>query len=226
MITIRYSDLPEGLHARAEALGNRTVIYLRPGLTPEQRRRGLRRAMQSARMGYGPRLPATGVALAVARDACVSTLRNAAAAVRTHPAGSMMLAAGMVASLACYAVVVTASLRFITPPGHHPAGLPVATAPHGQGDGRRDSGLHHRGRDGGAHPHRSGAGAASPHHSSHPGPSRTPRPSPSGTPKPTGPPHPTPTPEPSTTRPTPPASTEPAPPSPTPTAGCPLPLCL
>ena len=60
MITIRYADLPEGLHARAEARGRRTVIYLRPGLTAEQRRLSLRRARQSARMGYGPRLPGRG----------------------------------------------------------------------------------------------------------------------------------------------------------------------
>ena len=67
MITIRYADLPEGLHAQAEAHGRRTVIYLRPGLTAEQRRLSLRRARQSARMGYGPRLPGPAVALAVAR---------------------------------------------------------------------------------------------------------------------------------------------------------------
>ena len=33
MITIRYADLPEGLHHRAEQHGRRRVIYLRPGLT-------------------------------------------------------------------------------------------------------------------------------------------------------------------------------------------------
>src|SRR5581483_11873003 len=95
LITIRYANLPEGSHAQAVARGKRTVIYLRPGLTPEQRRDSLRRARQSARMGHGPRLPASGVALALAGDTVRVTLRNLAAAVRGHPLGSLLLAAGV-----------------------------------------------------------------------------------------------------------------------------------
>ena len=38
MVKIRYSELPAGLHVRAEARGRDTVIYLLPGLTPAQRR--------------------------------------------------------------------------------------------------------------------------------------------------------------------------------------------
>ena len=83
-----------GLTRQAEAHGRRTVIYLRPGLTAEQRRLSLRRARQSARMGYGPRLPGPGVALAVARHVSAGTLRNLGAAVRRHPIGFTLLSAG------------------------------------------------------------------------------------------------------------------------------------
>jgi hypothetical protein len=123
MITIRYADLPEGLHAQAERRGRRTVIYLRPGLTPEQRRRGLRRARQSARMGYGPRLPAAGVAQAVALDAIRETLGNVGAVLRRHPYGVMLLAAVFGAMVACYALFVTGSIRLVL----HSSPLPVSS---------------------------------------------------------------------------------------------------
>jgi hypothetical protein len=117
MITIRYADLPEGLHARAESRGRRTIIYLRPGLTPEQRRESLRRARQSGRMGHGPRLPASGVAFAVARLTCRTTVRNAAAAGRRHPLTSALLLAVLSAAVVCYLLFVTVSIRFVVSPG-------------------------------------------------------------------------------------------------------------
>jgi hypothetical protein len=141
MITIRYADLPEGLHARAEAHGRRTVIYLRPGLTAEQRRLSLRRARQSARMGYGPRLPGPGVALAVARHISAGTLRNLGAAVRRHPIVFVLLSAGFAGLMLSYALFVTVSVRLMLNPAQvHGAArsplparvLPAAPAP-GQG---------------------------------------------------------------------------------------------
>jgi hypothetical protein len=138
MITIRYADLPEGLHARAESRGRRTIIYLRPGLTPEQRRESLRRARQSGRMGHGPRLSASGVAFAVARLTCRTTVRNAAAAGRRHPLTSVLLLAVLSAAVVCYLLFVTVSIRFLVSPGW-------ALSPHGPlpgalhlGEGRRD----------------------------------------------------------------------------------------
>jgi hypothetical protein len=116
MITIRYADLPEGLHARAEAHGRRTVIYLRPGLTAEQRRLSLRRARQSARMGYGPRLPGPGVAPAMARHVSAGTLLNLGAAVRRHPIVFMLLSAGFAGLVLSYALFVTVSVRLMLDP--------------------------------------------------------------------------------------------------------------
>jgi len=127
MISIRYADLPEGLHAQAAVSGKRTIIYLRPGLTPEQRRHSLRRAMQSARMGHGPRLPATMVALAVVGDVAAGTLRSLGAAVRSHVLGFLLLTAGTAAGVVCYALFVTVSLRLMLPPG---GGPPVLPKPH------------------------------------------------------------------------------------------------
>jgi hypothetical protein len=116
MVKIRYSDLPGGLHARAETRGRHAVIYLRPGLTPAQRREGLRRARQSARMGYGPSLPATDVQVALAMDRVRITLRNAMAAVCQHPASSVLLAGLLSAAVVCYMTFVSVSISFIHPP--------------------------------------------------------------------------------------------------------------
>ena len=126
MITIRYADLPEGLHAQTEQQGRRTVIYLRPGLTADQRRCGLRRARQSARMGYGPRLPALGVAQAVARDVIRETAGNLGAALRRHPLGSILMTAAFATMVSCYALFVTGSIRLVlhTSPVPVPAGRP------------------------------------------------------------------------------------------------------
>jgi hypothetical protein len=133
MITIRYADLPEGLHVQAEAHGRRTVIYLRPGLTTEQRRLSLRRARQSARMGYGPRLPGPGVALAVARHVSAGTLRNLGAAVRRHPIVFVLLSAGFAGLMLSYALFVTVSVRLMLDPAPVHAGarspLPARVVP-------------------------------------------------------------------------------------------------
>lgn len=133
MITIRYADLPEGLHAQAEARGRRKVIYLRPGLTAEQRRLSLRRARQSARMGYGPRLSGPGVALAVARHVAAGTLGNIGAAVRRHPVGFLLLSAGFAMLMIFYALFVTVSVRLMLPPARVPEAvrgpLPARVAP-------------------------------------------------------------------------------------------------
>lgn len=116
MVKIRYADLPGGLHARAEARGRHAIIYLRPGLTPAQRREGLRRARQTARMGYGPRLPATDVQIAVAVDRIRITMRNALAAVYQHPASSAVLAGVLSAAVVCYVMFVSVSITFLHPP--------------------------------------------------------------------------------------------------------------
>jgi hypothetical protein len=131
VIKIRYADLPEGLHARAEAEGGGAVIYLLRGLSPAQRRVALRRVRRAARLGNGPRLSASGVALAAAMDTAKSTTRNGIAAVRFHPAGSLFLTALFASVVVCYVMFVSVSIHLIpSPPG--PGGL---AAPGGAGLG-------------------------------------------------------------------------------------------
>ena len=119
MIKIRYRDpheLSPGLHAHAERHGRRTTVYLLPGLSAAQRRAALRRLQISARRGYGPRLPALQLALALAVDRVRTNVGWAGAVFRSHPAGStvpvMVVSAGAIAFLALSAV----SIRVIHPP--------------------------------------------------------------------------------------------------------------
>ena len=202
MIRIRYADLPEGFHAQARAHGRRTVIYLRPGLTAEQRRLSLRRARQSARMGYGPRLPGPGVALAVARHVTAGTLGNLGAAVRRHPIGFLVLSAGLVTLMACYVLFVTVSVRLMLDPAPLPAArgalpawvMPAAQSPRPGGGPLPGHAARQRRGSRGAGDRRAGgrgpAGRASPSPApsrppfSSPSPAATPRPSPAATPPP------------------------------------------
>ena len=130
MIKIRYASLPEGLHILARREDGHTIIYLRPGLTSDQRREALRRARRSARMGHGPKLPAPGLARALAADRAMSTLRNAGAAIRHHPFGAGMLAALLAGAVVSYSLFVTVSVRLIYPqvPGLQPT-LPHPAVP-------------------------------------------------------------------------------------------------
>jgi hypothetical protein len=85
MVKIRYAELPAGLHVDARTHYGDTVVYLLPGLTTEQRRAALTRVRSSGRMGHGPRLSATSMALAVGTDRVRTTASNGASAVRGHP---------------------------------------------------------------------------------------------------------------------------------------------
>src|SRR5437879_5179630 len=136
MIKIRYRDsneLSPGLHAAAERHGRSTTVYLLPGLTAQERRAALRRLRLSARMGYCPRLPAARLALALLADRIRTTIGQAGAVFRMHPAGStvpvMVVSAGAIAFLA----LSTVSIRVL----HNPrtasqssasGTLPVASA--------------------------------------------------------------------------------------------------
>jgi hypothetical protein len=134
VIKIRYADLPEGLHARAETQGGRTVICLRPGLTPAQRRAALRRLRRDVRLGKGPPLPVPGVTLAVTRDITKSTTRNGLAALRYHPVGSLFLTALAASVIVCYVLFVSVSVELVpAPPAEGALPAPRGAASGGQG---------------------------------------------------------------------------------------------
>ncbi len=141
MIKIRYADLPHGLHADVRTCGRRPVIYLLPGLSAAQRRDALRRLIRTSRLGHGPRLRASGVAFAVARDVAKSTGCNGLAAVRCHPAGSAVLAGLVAAVVVCYALFVTVTVRFSPGPAGPPAAAGAAPpVPRGTGGPGRSPG--------------------------------------------------------------------------------------
>ena len=50
----------------------------------------MRRIQHSGRMGHGPRVPAAGLAIALAMDRIKAAARTCAAVVRVHPAGSAL----------------------------------------------------------------------------------------------------------------------------------------
>jgi hypothetical protein len=106
VIKVRYRDqneLSPGLHAATERQGRNTTVYLLSGLTAAQRRAALRRLKISARRGYGPRLPAPQLALALLADRIRTAVGQAGAVFRSHPAGStvpvMMVSAAAIVFL-------------------------------------------------------------------------------------------------------------------------------
>jgi hypothetical protein len=216
LIKIRYADLPAGLHVRAEAEGRSTTIYLLPGLTHTERRAALLRVRGSASMGYGPRLPALGVAAAVARDRVAATARNGAAAFRAHPL--LLLPPLLIAASATivYIMMSAVSITFpqASPPGPARSVTSGPPGPAGPGPSGRFA----------AGPGAPG-GAPSARHQGAPGARKRPLPGPSASPGPSGPgsssPPPSgsapPAPDPSGSAPPDPApSSEPPSPSPTP----------
>lgn len=114
MIKIRYSELRAGLHVQVERRGPSTIIYLLPGLTLGQRRAALLRARRSASMGYGPRLPVTGLAAALVRDRVRVTVRNGTAAFRAHPILLLPMAVVLSASMV-YVAGTAVTMRMHSP---------------------------------------------------------------------------------------------------------------
>jgi hypothetical protein len=113
MVKIRYSELPAGLHVATEADDGCTIVYLKPGLTREQRKDALTVARRSARFGHGPSLPVLDMTFALAADRTRTTARIVASAMRKHPLlllPVLVLVLGIIAAavLASAAVGVTA----------------------------------------------------------------------------------------------------------------------
>ena len=131
MIKIRYSDLPAGLHVQTVVQGRHTILYLLPGLSTAERRAAVHRARSNARVGYGPRVPAAGVAFALGADRVRSTVRNGLSAARLHPA-FFVPATIMVLSVAvAYLLLASVSIQLRLPQAG-PArqlGVPFRTAP-------------------------------------------------------------------------------------------------
>jgi hypothetical protein len=113
MISVRYChsyELSPGLNASVECSRRGTVVYLVPGLTRDERHSALRRLRMASRVGAGPKLPPTQLALALLADRIRTAAWRAGAILRLHPAGSalpvLLLSIGVVAFLALSAVSI------------------------------------------------------------------------------------------------------------------------
>jgi hypothetical protein len=102
MIHVRYKELSPGLHGKAELSRRGTTVYLLPGLTGRQRKAALRRLRQEASRGFGPELPRPDLAVALAADRFRVGVRNTAAVVRQHPAGSLLPTAFLAALMTLF----------------------------------------------------------------------------------------------------------------------------
>ena len=152
MIRIRYRDLAPGLHGKVERCARGVTVYLLPGLTGKQRKAVLRRLRQEASRGCGPGLPMPQLAVALGADWIRTNLKNTAAVVRLHPAGSLLPVAAACVLMTLF-VMAPVPVRIARVPGGGPGGSPAvrggASAPArpiagpgtGEAGGRRNPAL-------------------------------------------------------------------------------------
>jgi hypothetical protein len=136
VIRVRYKDLSPGLHGKAEYCARGVTIYLLPGLTGKQRKAALRRLRQEASRGCGPALPLLWLTVALGADGVRMGLKNTAAVVRLHPAGSLLPAA-VAGALMTLFVLTSVPVRIahvppapsVVPAGGAPVAVPAAASP-------------------------------------------------------------------------------------------------
>ena len=116
MIRVRYQDISSGSHhgtglyGTAKRCPQGVTIYLVPGLTGRQRKAVIRRLRQEASRGCGPELPLPGLLVALAADRVRVSVKLTAAAVRLHPAATL-LPTGLVAIGMMMLVLTSAGVR-------------------------------------------------------------------------------------------------------------------
>jgi hypothetical protein len=124
MIRVRYrdpSELSPGLHAAAERHGRTTTVYLLSGLTAAERHSALRRLRLSARMGHCPRLPAAQLRLALLASRIRTSIGQAGAVFRLHPAGSTVPVMVLSGAVVAFLLFSTVSIRVLPGPRTGPA---------------------------------------------------------------------------------------------------------
>jgi hypothetical protein len=116
VIRVRYQDISSGSHhgtglyGTAKRCPQGVTIYLVPGLTGWQRKAVIRRLRQEASRGCGPELPLPGLLVALAADRVRVAVKLTAAAVRLHPAATL-LPTGLVAIGMMMLVLTSAGVR-------------------------------------------------------------------------------------------------------------------
>jgi hypothetical protein len=98
------------LYGTAKRCPQGVTIYLVPGLTGRQRKAVIRRLRQEASRGCGPELPLPGLLAALAADRVRVAVKLTAAAVRLHPAATL-LPTGLVAIAMMMLVLTSAGVK-------------------------------------------------------------------------------------------------------------------
>jgi hypothetical protein len=104
-----------GFHGRAELGAHGVTVYLLPGMTRWQRKAVLRRLRMEASRGYGPALPLSQLAFALAVDRVRSALRITAGAVRLHPSRTLLPSAAAVIFMAFFVLASAGSRMQFAP---------------------------------------------------------------------------------------------------------------
>jgi hypothetical protein len=129
MIHVRYKELSPGLHGKTERSGRGITVYLLPGLTVRQRKAALRRLRQEASRGLGPELRRPDLVVALAADRFRVGVRNTAAVVRLHPAGSLLPAALAAAVMTLFVLAPVGAKMMWFSQSAPAGGLPPGGAP-------------------------------------------------------------------------------------------------
>ena len=124
VIKIRYRVLEPGTNADAVREESQVIVYFVPGLSSRERKAALRRLRQASRRGQKPPLPATQLGFALVADRARMSMRNLAAIVRLHPAGSIVPVFGL-ASLIVLFLLTSVSVHILHGPSRV-AGSPPA----------------------------------------------------------------------------------------------------
>jgi hypothetical protein len=116
VIRVQYQDVSSGsrhgagLYGTAEPCPRGVTIHLVRGLTSGQRKAAIRRLRQEASRGCGPALPLPGLVVALALDRVRVAFTTTAAAVRLHPAATL-LPAGLAVGGMVLLVLTSAGVR-------------------------------------------------------------------------------------------------------------------
>jgi hypothetical protein len=133
VIRICYENFATGthdvtaLHGKAVRGKRGVTLYLLPGLTTGQRRRAIRRLRQEASRGFGPSLPSLPLAIALGRDRLSMAVKTTGAAVRLHPAVTLLPGGFLVILMTLFIMAASGgtSGALLARPGF--AGAPVGT---------------------------------------------------------------------------------------------------
>jgi hypothetical protein len=121
VIRIRYKDFSSGthhvtgFHGKAELSAHGVTVYLLPGMTRWQRKAVLRRLRMEASRGYGPALPLSQLAFALAVDRLRTAVRITAGAVRLHPSQTLLPTAAAALLMAFFMLASAGSRMQLAP---------------------------------------------------------------------------------------------------------------